>query len=378
MCGILGYIGNIPQKDWPEAHSLLSSIFIESNSRGNHAAGFSAIHELDSPKLVTEKRPIPSYKFVKRSAKFRALRKRMPKIFIGHTRWSTSGPANINRNNHPFNSQRYSLVHNGSITNWQELVKRTDSLNRNMRTGCDSEVLLHLLEEKENFDAGVQHIMNSVPGSSKIAIATVRYHPDFQRRLFLFRNDSNNIVIMTVPKWRAIFFASTERILQNALNNLYKKSVGFVEKSYSIGFAETESWQIHELGLARTDARPDVMFAQMLRRAPVEKNQLGFSSTSSISRGPSTSVGRASTSSSVSSKSSSTTKLLPLKSDDNPALDSSTEKNLKACSQETRDAVSRISLVVQETTPILRMLVHEPMMQDLEMEHWKKWMLRAL
>ena len=149
-------IGTVPQDKWDEAHTLLQNIFIFSKDRGRDASGFSAIHT-NNPALITEKRPIDSMKFVERSARFKALRKAMPNVVVGHTRYSTSGDPSRGRNNHPFNSQRYSLVHNGGISDWKNLASKEEI---SMRTETDSEILLHLLERKNCFHEGIQEAMS--------------------------------------------------------------------------------------------------------------------------------------------------------------------------------------------------------------------------
>ena len=123
MCGILGMIGSVPSEHASTAHAILQNIFIFNKIRGGHASGFSAFHNRQNGRLITEKRAISSVKFVERSAKFKALRKDMPNFFIGHTRLSTSGTPKRGRNNHPFNSKKYSMVHNGGITGWQNVAR---------------------------------------------------------------------------------------------------------------------------------------------------------------------------------------------------------------------------------------------------------------
>ncbi len=61
---------------------------------------------------------------------------------IGHTRYSTSGPASINNNNQPlmvsWDKTKYAFVHNGTLsaTAWRELKKENKC-----KTDCDSELI---------------------------------------------------------------------------------------------------------------------------------------------------------------------------------------------------------------------------------------------
>lgn len=377
MCGILGYIGNIPQHAWPEAHTLLSNIFLKSVLRGSDAAGFSAIHDIDNPLLVTEKRPISSIKLIKRSAKYRALRKYMPKFFIGHTRFSTSGHAKRNRNNHPFNSSRYSLVHNGGITDWRGVIPKI-GLSDKMRTGCDSEMLIHLMEEKESINNGVQHMMDSIPGSSRVAIATLQHHADLEKRLWLFRNNTNKIYIMTVPQWGTIFFASTDTILDDSMKMTYGDNLKNVIKKYNISKAELPAWHLMEFGFDDNVAIP-------LSHFDIEERKMGFTQQSATQ----TSITSGSSNNEFSTSSSNQrltppSRRLPLgKVNSNDATSIINDKDitiemLDAASPDTKRDVLSVALTAQESIPILRALRQEPMMQNIELDHFKKWMMRPV
>ena len=47
---------------------------------------------------------------------------------------------------------------------------------------------------------------------------------DLDKRLWLFRNQSNKIWILTIPKWKTIFFASLDTILDDALRMTYSNN----------------------------------------------------------------------------------------------------------------------------------------------------------
>lgn len=63
-------------------------------------------------------------------------------IAMGHTRWATHGPP-IQINAHPHTAGNITIVHNGIIENYVELVKQT---GRTMVSETDSEVIAHLID----------------------------------------------------------------------------------------------------------------------------------------------------------------------------------------------------------------------------------------
>jgi len=217
MCGILGMLGTVSEENYSAAHELLANIFKASVTRGGDSSGFSAIHLSRPGVLITDKRPLASPRYVKRASRFKSLKRDMPNILIAHTRLSTSGSPRRNRNNHPFNGKRYTLVHNGGISDWQSQVRK---LEIQMRTETDSEMLLHLMENGTDPHDAIQEMMDKVGRGSRIAIAAIDYKAE-DPSLILFRNRSNDVYIMTHVGFNVIYFASTRAILEQALDNTF-------------------------------------------------------------------------------------------------------------------------------------------------------------
>src|SRR5262249_27111321 len=67
---------------------------------------------------------------------------------IGHTRWATHGRPSVD-NSHPHLdcTQRFAVVHNGIIENYQELRLELEGEGHVFHSQTDTEVMAHLLEK---------------------------------------------------------------------------------------------------------------------------------------------------------------------------------------------------------------------------------------
>jgi len=103
---------------------------------------------------------------------------------IGHTRWATHG-APTDENAHPHLSRdcRVSIVHNGIIENYRDLIAELDEAGIVRSSETDSEVLVHIIDlfMQANPDASaqklVQYLCSKISGAYAIAIMRAD-HPD--------------------------------------------------------------------------------------------------------------------------------------------------------------------------------------------------------
>lgn len=210
MCGIFGFVSNEiynPGEFWQFAGRLA----YHTERRGRQATGFAAT--LDG-KFITDKKDVGAAEFVRLSRSWRGLRYGSKVALIGHTRAATSGRPEKNENNHPFTGSRYSIAHNGGIGAHERVAA---ALGYNLRSECDSELLLHLLEDEKDIDTGVARVFTEVDRLSWMAVCVLEREKGV---VHLFRDNQSPCVIMSIPRWNATVFCSTKEIVADALTDV--------------------------------------------------------------------------------------------------------------------------------------------------------------
>jgi len=103
-------------------------------------------------------------------------------VGIGHTRWATHGnPTEINAHPHLDCGKRLGLIHNGIIENHAELKAALEALGHGFRSGTDTEVMVHLLEDELRTDgdlvAATRRMLGHLRGAFAVAVVSAD-HPD--------------------------------------------------------------------------------------------------------------------------------------------------------------------------------------------------------
>jgi glucosamine--fructose-6-phosphate aminotransferase (isomerizing) len=161
MCGIAGYIGK------RQAEPILMDCLSRLEYRGYDSSGV-AIREND------RNNDIKVYKDAVRVAE---LQERSPHLNgsmgIAHTRWSTHGsPSLLNAHPHLDCSGRFAVVHNGIITNYQEIKQQLIDEGHHIVSETDTEVIPHLIEKyyKGNLENAVKLAITVLKGSYAIVV----------------------------------------------------------------------------------------------------------------------------------------------------------------------------------------------------------------
>jgi len=181
MCGIVGYVGR------REAAALLVPALRRLEYRGYDSAGVATLNGA-------------GIELRKAAGKIAALEAEVAaapprgRIGIAHTRWATHGrPSLSNAHPHLDCSGRIAIVHNGIIENYRDLRRRLCAEGHHFRSGTDSEVIAHLIEQhqEQGFPAAVRRAAHDLRG----AFAVVCVAEDFPESLVAVRRGSSPLVI---------------------------------------------------------------------------------------------------------------------------------------------------------------------------------------
>ena len=157
MCGIIGYVGT------GDASKVLLEGLELLEYRGYDSAGAAFCHGQD----------VHIYKCPGKVSDLKTLvpeEESSSHAGIGHTRWATHGSVSF-KNAHPHKAGRITLVHNGIIENYKELIREYDLEERRLSSG-DSEVAALLLDdfyEGDPFEA-IRKLLSVIQGTYALVI----------------------------------------------------------------------------------------------------------------------------------------------------------------------------------------------------------------
>ena len=172
MCGIVGYVGE------QQAIEVVVDGLRRLEYRGYDSAGVSI---LSADGLGVERKAGK----LANLEKVLAERELRGTLGIGHTRWATHGPpTDANAHPHLDCAGVVAVVHNGTIENYEELVRGLEERGHERRSDTDTEVVAHLLEERYaegptqgDLAASLRSICKDLEGSF-VLVVSHRDEPD--------------------------------------------------------------------------------------------------------------------------------------------------------------------------------------------------------
>lgn len=235
MCGIFGWITSKPytEEEWQRMSGCIERLFIASERRGNDATGYAYVTG-NTVKVVKQAGPAEKFLQTLYKSKLAELTTDRPFVFIGHTRAGTKGSPTKNANNHPILSTKLALAmaHNGII---QNDVEAREKYHLKCDGEVDSESILRLAErgieggKLKHLSNGIVEAYKKLNGSAATAWVWGK-HPN----ALVLAADSNPIVLGLVESLHTIFFASTEEILMDGLNEATWKYGFFKQRSHDM------------------------------------------------------------------------------------------------------------------------------------------------
>lgn len=164
MCGIVGYIGT------ENAREILLRGLEKLEYRGYDSAGI-AVANAEGIHVFKEKGRIAALRDVVDESVDGT-------VGIGHTRWATHGePSRVNAHPHQSETERFTLVHNGVIENYEQL-KRDHLAGVTQQSDTDTEVIVQLVElfvtKGHSVEEAFRHTLSLLKGSYATALLDKR------------------------------------------------------------------------------------------------------------------------------------------------------------------------------------------------------------
>src|SRR4030095_11211051 len=213
MCGIAGvYLRD--SKLSVDLDGLLDTMIDRVDHRGGGATGYLA---LDSKGVAEWHRAACG------GRDFTKYRRPVPKgtrILLAHTRWATQGLPAFMENNHPIRRGSFYVIHNGHVSNDQELFQLADRVPFGQ---VDSEAIPARLASLGTLDK-VPQVMEEIVGAAAIAAVDA----ENPRHLVLARGNSSPLHVLVTDK--VVLWGST----QDTVKVAYKKHIGRLPKRTKI------------------------------------------------------------------------------------------------------------------------------------------------
>lgn len=218
MCGIYGYKGKVIEKKKKLVTKLMKRLAIETEVRGIHSTGYFAVND---EYVYTEKDTCKASEFVKDSFIKKRIVDDNCSIFIGHNRNASIGK--ISRvNAHPFSSDNYTMVHNGTVKE-NDLLLEKYKVKSKLKGTTDSETILKILDKTKNLKKVLTEI-------SCYSLVIYDHEKD---KLFFARDHMRPLYVADFRKMLGIWvFASTKKILQKALKTTFKNKIGLKNRGF--------------------------------------------------------------------------------------------------------------------------------------------------
>ena len=259
MCGIIASINN-------EVYSILINGLMQLQNRGYDSAGITVIQ---NERFNTIKKASSNEE---NAIDYLKNTKIKGNVGIGHTRWATHG-AKTDKNSHPHisNCEKFSLVHNGIIENYQNLKDFLINEGYEMYSETDTEVIVNLISfyyKSNNIIDSIKECVNKLEGTWGLAILCVDnpntlYTTRFGSPLLVGYDDNTAII------------TSEKSGFCNLINNYFVLSnhdICVIKKGNKIDVKTDCPYKIKRIEKSFTELTPDPYQHWMLKEIFDQKN----------------------------------------------------------------------------------------------------------
>lgn len=242
MCGIAGF--SLSPEAKVNAKRLAKAMLLDIESRGHDATGFAFIDSTGA--FQVHKQDETAAKFVQR-------RLCLPKnatAAIMHTRFATQGAPEWNANNHPIATGAVVGVHNGHVSNDDDLFKEmAHVLGVNPRIAAvDSEAIFACLNY---YNCDRKQVLEAVGGGAAIAWLDAR--DEKPGTLHLARLNSSPLVVAETADGSVLFASTQSAVVAGAIAaNLIVEKIRFIAEGTYITVNDGEYTAVETFKPLRT------------------------------------------------------------------------------------------------------------------------------
>lgn len=210
MCSLVGFLGLGKKEDFAKG------LLVAGQIRGTHATGYVEIGK--DGKSVCYKDATAAAEFVK-DMKFEL----DTVSFLGHTRYGTCGDIKNPHEAHPFEGDRWSIMHNGWISRSDyESIKRKYDLHP--KTPVDSEIFLTFLEKFNDINKLRDEMLPLISEQSKYMVII---YDRQEQVVHMIRDDRQDFCFYREKDVVGLAYASTPAILQKAIGRKLNNVIHF-------------------------------------------------------------------------------------------------------------------------------------------------------
>ena len=200
MCGIGGYYQTGSTENAPKwAKPALRKMWDNLQSRGTDASGVAYESPTGTRHYKTDK---PAYELSGLATSLAFNMNRTPRWVMLHTRASTHGSPERNRNNHPLMGNKLALCHNGVVYNKNNVLSK---YNTSAKREVDTEAILVALK-----NGGIDAVARHVEGSMSISWAK-------GKTMYLWTNGMSPLVIGELFNGDFMYSSTDEHLMSTGL-----------------------------------------------------------------------------------------------------------------------------------------------------------------
>tara|TARA_X000000368_G_scaffold417439_1_gene413844 strand:+ start:11676 stop:13694 length:2019 start_codon:yes stop_codon:yes gene_type:complete len=250
MCGIFGVISKKEAKYSKSfIEKSLTSLAKFSESRGKDSSGLCVFDQKNNKLIINKGNTHTTELFKKKNVKdsLKYLHTSDTKFAFGHSRLVTNGTQLNANNNQPILKDGVIGIHNGIITNDDELWCVNPDINREYE--IDTEVLLALIRKElnltNNIEASVAKSISSIEGTASVALM----FDDYDK--FILATNNGSLYILQAED--IIFFASERAMMNSFINKCNLKSTVPDFKVFQLSYNTIFSVDIDSFTLLNTN-----------------------------------------------------------------------------------------------------------------------------